>query len=113
MVNKVTCGLAMVGAFLLASPAANAWTEANKAECTSLAKEEGEVCVPLGPPEGRYGGCSCSFTSLKHAKASIERGHERARKADEEWARRGGKPDPSSGDKPKGRGEYPWWKSWF
>ena len=114
MENKpaYTLALATIGIFLLANPAvaAKAWTDAEKAECAGQATEEGQVCIPLGRDSMGNLGCNCHFTSTEHQANSIARSKERGRKQDEEWARKGGKPDPSNGNKPKWG--WPWQNSW-
>ena len=75
--------------------------DAENAQCARGAWEEGMVCVPHGRGSQGSLGCRCHFTSTEHQANSIARSQERARKQEEEWVRKGGKPDLSNGNKPK------------
>ena len=90
--------VAALGVFLLSGPVAHAWTDEEIATCAKYSNG-GHVSMPTG--RGSKGSLMCgshyvdpTWTPEKERARS-----EAARKAEEEWVKKGGKPDPSNGIK--------------
>ena len=90
---------AALGMFLLSGPIAHAWTDEEMAICAKYV-HDGHPSVPLG---GRAsdGSLSCTshYTDPTWTPEKEKARSEAARKAEAEWVRKGGKPDPSNGIK--------------
>lgn len=92
----------ILGAFMLVSPSAHAkewppFTGAEIAECN--ARHPDMVCtLGRGSPYGTPG-CSCSGVDRNWTPEKQRARDEMYRKQEEEYVRKGGKPDPNSGIK--------------
>ena len=99
--TKYRFGAAAVAAlsvFLLSGPIAHAWTAEEIAICSRYNKD-GRVFTPGGYGSKGSLGCHSSYTDPTWTPEKERARSEAARKADEEWVRKGGKPDPSNGIK--------------
>ena len=87
-----------LGMFLLSGPMAHAWTAEEIATCTRY-NNNGRVFVPNGYGSKGSFGCASHYEDPTWTPEKHRARMEAIRKAEEEWVRKGGKPDPSNGIK--------------
>jgi len=83
---------AALGMFLLSGPMAHAWTDEEIAICSKY-NNNGRIFTPAGRDSKGDFGCESHYTDPTWTPEKERARSEAARKRDEEWVRRGGKPD--------------------
>ena len=87
-----------LGVFLLSSPMAYAWSAEEIAHCTKY-NSDGRIFTPNGRTSKGGLGCESHYEDPTWTPEKEWARSEAARKAEEEWVRKGGKPDRDNGVK--------------